>query len=121
MMSIMRGREFSVDDATYIDAMVMELMEPETGEPFCGPAIAAAAKELWTTQTFRPSIPEFVEPVRKHQARLESDLAQLGFIFDAEDSAYEVLKKLAPEKLPKPRQLTEEEKDFWKDIDVGME
>jgi hypothetical protein len=62
MLSIMRGSKPSEADVLFVDAVVMELMEPETGEPFCGPAIAAAAKELWTTETFRPSLPEFMKP-----------------------------------------------------------
>jgi hypothetical protein len=60
----------------FIDTLVMELMEPEAGHPFCLPAIAAAARELWQTLPSPPSIAEFLPCVKKHQQRIEAVLRQ---------------------------------------------
>jgi hypothetical protein len=92
--------------AVFVGALVSELMEPETGEPFCVPAIAAAAKQIWTTKTFAPSIPEFMEPVREHQRRIEEVECELDFMMASLRAAREVLQVLAPEKLP-PRKARE--------------
>jgi hypothetical protein len=81
----------------FIDALVMELQEPEVGQPFCLPAIAAAARELWQTLPAPPSIAEFLPCVKKHQQRIEAVLRQLGSILEAADWADDLIK---PEKAP---------------------
>jgi hypothetical protein len=113
LLSVLRSKPTEGAEL-YIDALVWELMEPDTGEPFCAPAIAAAAKEIWTTKTFAPSVAEFVGPVRKYQMRIETVRAELAFISEANYRAREVLEKLAPETLPKLHELTKGEEDsFW--------
>jgi len=99
MLSVLRGKP-NEGAGIYIDALVWELMEPEVGEPFCAPAIAAAAKEIWSTSTFPPSVAEFVKPAKKHQQRIEGVLGELEFIAESCRAAREVLQALAPEKLP---------------------
>jgi hypothetical protein len=117
MLSVLRGKP-NEGAELYIDALVWALTEPDSGEPFCAPAIAAAAKEIWTTKTFPPSVPEFMAPAKKHQMRIEAVWEELDFISVAYRSAREVLATLAPEKLPKPRELTpEEEEELWDDED----
>ncbi len=71
----------------FVDVLVMELMEPEAGDPFCLPAIAAAARELWQTLPAPPSIAEFLVAARKHQRRLDAVFRQLGGILEAADWA----------------------------------
>ena len=73
--------------AFFIDTLVMELQEPEDGQPFCSPAIAAAARELWQTLPSPPSIAEFLLSVKKHQKRIEAVFKQLGYILEAADWA----------------------------------
>lgn len=95
MLSVLRskpteGAEF------YITALVWELMEPDTGRPLCAPAIAASAKEIWTTKTFAPSIPEFVTCAKKHQELIEASQSQLRWILRSHAAATEVLEKLEP-------------------------
>jgi hypothetical protein len=69
--------------AFFIDTLVMELREPEAGRPFCSPAIAAAARELWQTLRSPPSIAEFLPCVKKHQQRIEAVFKQLCDVIDA--------------------------------------
>jgi hypothetical protein len=80
----------------FIDTLVMELMEPEAGQPFCLPAIAAAAREMWQTLPAPPSIADFVPCVEKHQNRIESVLRQLGYTLEAAEWADDLIK---PEKV----------------------
>lgn len=100
MLSILRSKP-TEGAALYIDALVWELIEPERGKPICAPAIAAAARETWNTQTFAPSVHEFLGRARKHQQRIETVRCQVTSIWKAKCDAIEVLRKLAPEKLPK--------------------
>jgi hypothetical protein len=109
MLSILRAKPTEGAEI-YVDALVWELTDSDAG-PFCAPAIAAAAKEIWTTKTFPPSIPEFMKPAKQHQARIEAVRAQLTFISEAYCSADEVLITLAPEKLPKQREWSDDEVD----------
>jgi hypothetical protein len=51
----------------FIDALVMELCEPEGCWPFSLPAIASAARELWQTLPSPPAIADFLPCVKKHQ------------------------------------------------------
>jgi len=113
MLSVLRAKP-SEGSEIYVDALVGECMEPEGCDPFAAAAVAAAAKEIWTTKTFPPSIPEFMAPVRKYQLRLQSVLAELNFIQEAGLRAREVLQKLAPEKLPKrpPTPSDHDDSDF---------
>lgn len=71
----------------FIDVMVLELREPENDDPFCLPAIAAAAREMWRTLPAPPSVAQFLPCVRKHQLRIETVLKQLGDLIDAADWA----------------------------------
>jgi hypothetical protein len=71
----------------FIDALVMEVMEPEGCDPFSLPAVAAAARELWQTLPSPPSIAEFLPSVKKHHARLESVHEQLRYILEAAERA----------------------------------
>jgi hypothetical protein len=80
----------------FIDVMVLELREPETGQPFSLPAVAAAARELWQTLIAPPSIAEFLPCVRKHQQRIEAVLRQLGNILEAADWADDLIKPGKP-------------------------
>jgi hypothetical protein len=105
MLMVLRGKP-NEGAEVYVDALVWELMEPENGQPFCAPAIAAAAKEIWSTSTFPPSLAEFMKPVKKHQQRIESVLGELEFITQSCRAAREVLQVLAPGKLP-PRKVSE--------------
>src|ERR1700726_3421348 len=63
-------------------------------------------EEREVTKVRPPSVPEFMKPAKKHQMRIETVRAQLDFISEASCRAYEVLKKLAREKLPKPLPTT---------------
>jgi hypothetical protein len=110
MLSILRAKPTEGAEI-YVDALVLELTEPETGAPICAPAIAAAARETWNTQTFAPSVHEFMGRARKQQQRIEIVRWQLRWILNASYGAYEVLEKLAPEKLPKLREWSDEELD----------
>jgi hypothetical protein len=71
----------------FVDALVLELREPDAGYPFSLPAIAAAARELWQTLLSPPSIAEFLPCVKKHQQRIEAVFKQLGDILEAADWA----------------------------------
>jgi hypothetical protein len=110
MLSILRIKPTEGAEV-YIDAMVWALMEPE---PFYAPAIAAAAKEIWTTKTFphfgqpSPSVAEFMKPTKEHQQRLDGVWHDLNFITASYYAAWEVLQALAPEKLPPPRKWSAE-------------
>jgi hypothetical protein len=97
--------------AVYIDAMVFMLLEPESGEPFCAPAIAAAIRAAWASQTFPPSVHEFLALCVKQQARIENVQRELSWLCNAAQDANDVLRKLAPETLPKPREWSEAEWD----------
>ena len=108
MLSTLRAKP-TEGAAIYVDALVWELTEPATGRefipyrsglvilegPFCSPAVAAAARETWTTQTFPPSVAEFMQRVRKHQMRIETVRAQLASISEASFSAHDVLRRPA--------------------------
>jgi hypothetical protein len=67
----------------FVDALVMELREPDAGDPFSLPAIAAAAREMWQTLPSPPSISQFLASVKKHQGRLEVVFHQLCDIVEA--------------------------------------
>lgn len=109
MLSILRSKPGD-GAALYMDALVWELAEPLSGSPVCAPAIAAAARETWTTATFAPSVHEFMALARKHQDRIEMVRQQLLWIPEAYIRASNVLSKLAPEKLPDdPRGQKEED------------
>jgi hypothetical protein len=95
----------------YVDAMVWTLLEPESGQPFCAPSVVAGIREAWATKTFPPSVHEFLELCRKHQQRIEFIQHRLEWICNAGHAAIEVLWKLAPEKLPKLREWSDEELD----------
>jgi hypothetical protein len=71
MLSILRAKP-TEGAQLYVDGLVWELIEPDSGNPFCAPAIAAAANEIRTTKTFPPSVAEFMTPVKKHQQRIEA-------------------------------------------------
>jgi hypothetical protein len=103
MLSVLKSKPTEGADI-YIDAMVFELTEPETGNPICAPAIAAAVRETWNEQTFAPSVHELMARARKHQKRIEMIDAQLSWLIETYNSARDVLQKYAPEKLPPPPQ-----------------
>jgi hypothetical protein len=107
MLSVLKSKP-TEGAPIYIDALVFELTEPETGQPICGPAIAAAVRETWNTQTFAPSVHEFMVRARKQQQRIEMVRAQLRWLSVTQDSALAVLEKLAPGKLPKPSETSED-------------
>jgi hypothetical protein len=73
----------------FVDALVMELREPDVGRPFCLPAIAAAAREMWQTLPAPPAISQFLASVRKHQARLDVVFKQLCDVIEASEWADE--------------------------------
>jgi hypothetical protein len=79
MLMSLRSKPIEGSDV-YVDTLVFELSEPESGEPICATAIAAAARETWQSQTFAPSIHEFLGRARKYQSRLEMELKQLGLL-----------------------------------------
>jgi hypothetical protein len=81
----------------FVDALVMELREPEVDRPYSLPAIAAAARELWRTLPSPPSIADFLPCVKKHQTRIEAVFQQLVDILEAADWAEDQIK---PEKPP---------------------
>lgn len=81
----------------FVDALVLELLEPEGGDPYALSAIAAAAREMWQTLPSPPSIAEFLVAARKHQQRLDVVFKQLGDILEAADWAEDTIK---PEKPP---------------------
>jgi hypothetical protein len=91
--------------AVYIDAMVWMLSEPESGQPFCAPAIAAAIRQAWASQTFPPSVHEFLKLCSNQQERIEAVHQELEWLCGAASDAVEVLLELAPEKLPKRSNL----------------
>ena len=74
----------------FMDALVMDLREPEDGHPFSLPAIAAAAREAWQNLQGPPSIAAFLTYVRKHQARIEVVRGEICGVIDAADWADEV-------------------------------
>jgi hypothetical protein len=80
-----------------IDALVLELREPEADEPYSLPAIAAAAREMWRTVPSPPSIAEFLVAARKHQQRLDDVFRQLGDIIEAADWAEDTIKPKNPQ------------------------
>jgi hypothetical protein len=80
----------------FVDTLVMELREPEAGQPFCLPAIAAAARELWQTLPAPPAISEFLPCVRQHQTRIEAVLQKLGYILEAAEWAEDTIKPKKP-------------------------
>jgi hypothetical protein len=90
----------------FIDTLVMELREPEAGQPFCLPAVAAAAREMWQTLPSPPSIAEFLPCAKKHQKRIEAVFKQLGDILEAADWAEDTIK---PEK---PQTSDDDDPDF---------
>ena len=55
----------------FVDALVLELLEPDGIDPYALSAIAAAAREMWQTLHSPPSIAEFLVAARKHQQRLD--------------------------------------------------
>jgi hypothetical protein len=81
----------------FIDALVLELMEPEVEAPFSLPAIAAAARECWQSLASPPAISTFLASVRKHQARLDVVFQQLCDIVDAALWAEDQIKPDKPE------------------------
>jgi hypothetical protein len=100
MVKALRVKPRPGDDA-YVDGLVWAVQEPLAGDPFSAPVIAAAAKEIAFTATYAPIPKEFVAVCRKHQRRLVEDvLGDLRRLSYASSAAYEVLEKLAPEKLP---------------------
>ena len=80
----------------FIDALTMELMEPDVDQPYSLPAIAAAAREMWQTLPSPPAIAEFLPCVKKHQKRIEAVFKQLGDILDAADWADDLIKPEKP-------------------------
>jgi len=75
----------------FVDALVMELREPDVGDPFCLPAIAAAAREMWQTLPAAPSISQLLASVRKHQKRIEAVFKQLCDVVEASEWADDVI------------------------------
>lgn len=90
----------------FVDALVMELMEPEAGDPFSLPAVAAAARECWSTLPSPPSIAEFLVAARKHQQRLDVVFKELGDVLEAAFWAEDTIK---PEK---PQTSDDDDLDF---------
>lgn len=80
----------------FIDTLVLELREPDVGYPFCLPAIAAAAREMWQTLPSPPAIADFLPCVKKHQKRIEAVFKQLGDILEAADWAEDHVKPNKP-------------------------
>jgi len=80
----------------FVDMLVSELREPEAGQPFCLPAIAAAARELWQTLPSPPSIADFLPCVQKHQKRIEAVLKQLGDVIEASEWADDLIEPDKP-------------------------
>jgi hypothetical protein len=113
MLKAMRSKPTEGADI-YIDTLVFELAEPETDDPISAPAIVAAARETWNTQTFAPSVHEFMPVARKHQKRINAVLKQLDWLAVTYQRATEVLRELAPEKLPKRPPPSEDED--WDDF-----
>ena len=114
MLKVLQAKP-SEDAVVYVDFLVGKLMEPESGDPFCAPAIAAAADEWCTTKIFRPAIPEFLDLALKHQRRVSVVRCELVFIQDAYWASKTILAELAPEKLPKrqrPRPDDEDDEPF---------
>jgi hypothetical protein len=77
----------------FVDALVLELKEPGSDDPFCLPAIAAAAREMWTTLPAPPSIAQFIVSVRKHQQRIEAVMHQLCDVLEAADWAEDMIER----------------------------
>jgi hypothetical protein len=73
-----------------VDAMVLEIREPDDGEAYSLPAIAAAARELWQTLPSPPSIAQLLTCVKKHQRRLDEVFQQLCDILEAADWADDI-------------------------------
>jgi hypothetical protein len=106
MLKIMRAKP-GEGGPVYIDGLVWEIMEPE----FSGPAIAAACRETWQTQTFAPAPCELIPRIKQHQERVELARAELTWITNAWLAATEVLDTLAQEKLLK-HPLDEDDLEF---------
>jgi hypothetical protein len=83
MMMVFPNAQPTESSGYLIDMLVLELREPEVGYPFCLPAIAAAARESWTTLASPPSIAEFVARARKHESRIEAVMHELGDVLEA--------------------------------------
>jgi hypothetical protein len=81
----------------FIDALVMELREPEVDQPYSLPAIAAAAREMWQTLPAPPSISQLLASVRKHEKRIGAVFKQLCDVIEASEWADDVIE---PEKPP---------------------
>ena len=62
-------------------------MEPEGGEAYALPAIAAAARECWQTLASPPAISTFLGIVRQHQRRLDGIFQSLCDIISAAEWA----------------------------------
>jgi hypothetical protein len=80
----------------FVDVLVLELREPEVGDPFSLPAVAAAARECWSTLPAPPSIAEFLVAARKHQQRLDDVFRQLGDIIEASQWADDLIEPDKP-------------------------
>jgi hypothetical protein len=81
----------------FVDALVMELREPEVGDPFSLPAVAAAARECWSTLPSPPSIVEFLVAARKHQHRLDDVFRHLCDIIEASEWADDLIEPEKPD------------------------
>jgi hypothetical protein len=80
----------------FIDALVMELTEPDDSRwPYSLPAIAAAARECWKTLPAPPSIAEFIRATRKHQSQIEGVMEELGDVLEASDWAEDLIESRA--------------------------
>jgi hypothetical protein len=75
----------------FVDALVLELLEPDGIDPYALSAIAAAAREMWQTLHSPPSIAAFLVAARKHQQRLDDVFKQLGDVIEASDWADDLI------------------------------
>jgi hypothetical protein len=71
----------------FVDALVLELREPDADEPYSLPAIAAAARECWQSLASPPAISTFLGIVRQHQRRLDGMFQSLCDIVSASEWA----------------------------------
>jgi hypothetical protein len=60
---------------------------------------------------FPPSVHEFLTLCEKQQARIENVHRELSWLCSAAMDAVDILAELAPDKLPKVREMTKEEVD----------
>lgn len=67
----------------FVDALTMELVEPDAGPAYSLPAIAAAAREMWQTEPKPPAISTFLVAVKKHQRRIDDVFQQLDDAIEA--------------------------------------